>query len=59
MNRTWEVVRHTGSWMHLECGTERLEIQRPKEQFATDMFIKVRPGQSIGDGVVALFQKGK
>lgn len=59
MNRSWEVVRHTGTRMDLECGTERLEIQRPKEQFAKDMFMKVRPGQSIDDGVVALFQKGK
>ena len=59
MNRNWEVVRHTGLRMDLECGAEKLEIKRPKEQFARDMFMNVKPGQSIDDGIVELFLKGK
>jgi hypothetical protein len=45
--------------MDLECGAEKLEIKRPKDQFARDMFMNVKPGQSIDDGIVELFLKGK
>ncbi len=50
MGRDWLVVRATGTRLDLECGAERLEVARPKDSFARQVFMGVRPGQTIDDG---------
>jgi len=55
MNRTWEVVAHTGKRMDLRCGLERKEVKCPKDATAKKMFLEIRPGQGIDDITLRAF----
>jgi hypothetical protein len=58
-NRDRKVIANTGQRMDLQCGTERREVWRPKDQELFQMFISLRPGQSVDDSTLAMFEANK
>jgi hypothetical protein len=57
MAEPWRVVSNSGQHAVFERGAERLDIDRPKDEFARKMFMGIRPGTIVDDGVIALISR--
>ncbi len=55
MGESWTVVQATGQRIDLERGLERKGVKRPKEPTALQIFLSIRPGESIDDGTLRSF----
>ena len=49
MPNLWSVVSNSGERLILERGTERMEIEKPEEPSARDMFMKRVTGSTVSD----------
>ena len=59
MPSLWSVVSNSGERLILERGTERIEIEKPEEPFAKEMFMKRVTGSTVSDIGVDLFMRHK
>ncbi len=59
MPNLWNVVSSSGERLILERGTERMEIEKPEESFAKEMFTKIVTGLTVRDIVVVLLIRPK
>ena len=59
MPNLWNVVSCSGDRLILERGTERMEIEKPEESFAKEMFTKIGVGSTVSDIGVALLIRPK
>jgi hypothetical protein len=55
MPNLWNVVSNSGERLILERGMERMEIEKPEEPFAKEMFMKRVTGSTVSDLGVDLF----
>ncbi len=55
MPNLWNVVSNSGERLILERGMERMEIEKPEEPFAKEMFMKRVAGSTVSDLGVDLF----
>jgi hypothetical protein len=44
MPNLWNVVSNSGERLMIERGTERMEIEKPEEPFAKEIFAKIVTG---------------
>jgi predicted RNA binding protein YcfA (HicA-like mRNA interferase family) len=49
MNRSWLVVRQTGSRVFLESGNHKMTLVCPLDPEGKRMFMRMKPGQTIDD----------
>ena len=59
MPNLWNVVRSSGERLILERGTERMEIEKPEEPFAKEMFMKIVTFSTVSDIGVDLLIRPK
>jgi hypothetical protein len=60
MPNLWSVVSNSGERLMIERGTERMEIEKPEEPFAKEMFVKIVTGSTVSDiGVELLTHRKK
>ena len=59
MPNLWSVVSNSGERLMIERGTERMEIEKPEESFAKEMFVKIVTGSTVGDIGVELLTRPK
>jgi len=59
MPNLWNVVSNSGERLILERGTERMEIEKPEEPFAKEMFTRRVTGSTVSDIGVDLFLRSK
>lgn len=59
MPNLWNVVSCSGDRLILERGTERMEIEKPEESFAKEMFAKISSGSTVSDIGVDLLVRPK
>jgi hypothetical protein len=57
MPNLWNVVSNSGERLTLERGMERMEIEKPDEPFAKEMFMKRITGSTVSDIGVDLFTR--
>ena len=55
MPNLWNVVSNSGERLILERGSERMEIEKPEEAFAKEMFMRRITGSTVTDIGVDLF----
>jgi hypothetical protein len=55
MPNLWNVVSNSGERLILERGSERMEIEKPEEAFAKEMFMRRVTGSTVSDIGVDLF----
>jgi hypothetical protein len=59
MPNLWSVVSSSGDRLMIERGTERMEIEKPEEPFAKEMFMKIAIGSTVSDIGVELLTRPK
>jgi hypothetical protein len=59
MPNLWSVVSNSGERLVIERGTERMEIEKPEEPFAKEMFVKIVTGSTVSDIGVELLTRAK
>jgi hypothetical protein len=59
MPNLWNVISNSGERLILERGAERMEIEKPEEPFAKEMFMKRVTGSTVSDIGVDLFMRSK
>ena len=59
MRRVWTVVSNSGQHAVFECGTQRIDIDKPKDAFARSMFLGITPGQTVDDGILQVLLNAK
>ena len=59
MPNLWSVVSNSGERLMIERGTERMEIEKPEEPFAKEMFVKIVTGSTVSDIGVELLTRPK
>jgi len=59
MPNLWNVVSNSGEHLILERGTERMEIEKPEEPFAQEIFMKIVTGSTVSDVGVDLLVRPK
>jgi hypothetical protein len=59
MPNLWSVISNSGERLILQRGTERMEIERPEEPFAKELFMKRVAGSTVSDIGVDLFMRPK
>jgi hypothetical protein len=59
MPNLWSVVSNSGERLILERGTERIEIVKPEESFAKELFMKRVTGSTVSDIGVDLIMRLK
>ena len=59
MPNLWSVVSNSGERLMIERGTERMEIEKPEESFAKEMFVKIVTGSTVSDIGVELLTRPK
>jgi hypothetical protein len=57
MPNLWNVVSNSGERLMIERGTERMEIEKPEEPFAKEMFMKIAIGSTVSDIGVELLTR--
>ena len=59
MPNLWSVVSNSGERLMIERGTERMEIEKPEEPFAKEMFVKIVTGSTVSEIGVELLTRPK
>lgn len=60
MAHLWNVISNSGDHLNLERGAERLEIEKPEDSFAYEIFLKIVAGSTVSDiGVELLMHPPK
>ena len=59
MPNLWNVVSNSGERLMIERGTERMEIEKPEEPFAKELFMKIVIGSTVSDIGVELLTRHK
>jgi hypothetical protein len=59
MPNLWNVVSCSRERLILERGTERMEIEKPEESFAKELFTKIVTGSTVSDIGVDLLTRPK
>ena len=49
MPNLWNVVSNSRERLMIERGTERMEIEKPEEPFAKEIFAKIVTGSTVSD----------
>ena len=53
MAEMWKVISNSGQHAVFERGLKRLDIDKPKDGFARQIFMSIRPGTVVDDGIIA------
>jgi len=59
MPNLWSVISNSGERLVLQRGTERMEIEKPEEPFAKELFMKRVTGSTVSDIGVDLIKRPK
>ena len=55
MSTNWRVVWNSGQRAMLQNGAERIYIGRPRDDFASHLFVRLRPGTMVEDATLEIF----
>ncbi len=59
MGKMWTVVQHNGERMDLERGFERMEVTRPIDPLASQIFMALELGRGVDEGTLRLLTRKK
>jgi hypothetical protein len=54
-HESWRVVWNTGQREMLQEGPERVYIERPRDDFVSHLFMRLKPGTEIEDATLEIF----
>lgn len=54
-HESWRVVWNTGQRAMLQNGPERVYIERPRDDFVSHLFMRLKPGTEIEDATLEIF----
>ena len=59
MAEKWKIISNSSDHLILERGEERMDVPKPDEPAAEELFLKMRPPGNVTDVGVELFMKSK
>jgi hypothetical protein len=59
MAEKWKIISNSSDHLILERGNEQIDIPKPEEPAAEELFLKMKPPGSVTDVGVELFMKSK